>query len=290
MAYIPKTLDENGNNISLITHSDTVIANENGETLKEILDNSSDLVFHTKKVNKYFTITIDDVTSLALTDLAWFETMGVKPAFGLRTDFIGSSITWDDVKRLYNLGYEIAYHGTYHTGAWTDTLMNEDIIKWLKLAKDNKISVVGYIGPNGYPLPEDSKTKFLWARPAKTGTSYGVTQFNDIFANLGTTWLDEISDTDAVISLADQLSDNQYISLSWHCQNTKTNRTSLETIINGLYSKGLSYLQPRDAVAQSTIKFGSLGQNSTFDLANGVTTGNYFAIAGNGKVRTNQTL
>lgn len=290
MAYIPKTLEENGNNISLITHSDTIIANENGETLKEILDNSSDLVFHTKKVNKYFTITIDDVTSVALTDLVWFETMGIKPAFGLRTDFIGSSITWDDVKRLYNLGYEIAYHGTYHSGSWTDALINEDITKWLKLAKENKISVVGYIGPNGYYLPEESETKFLWARPAKIGTSYGVTQFNDIFANLGTTWLDEISDTNAVISLADQLSDNQYIVLSWHCQNTKANQTSLETIINGLYSKGLSYLQPRDAVAQSTIKFGSLGQNSTFDLANGKTTGNYFAIAGNGKVRTNQTL
>lgn len=290
MAYVSKTLEENGNDISLVTHSDTVIANENGETLREVIDNKSDLVSFTKTVNKYFTIIIDDVESVAITDLSWFESMNIKPAFGLRTDFIGSNITWDEVRRLYNLGYEIAYHGTYHSGSWTDDLMNTDITDWLQLAKENKIAVVGYIGPNGYPLPVASKNKFLWARPYINGTAYGGTVFLDVFANLGTIWLDTIEDTSSILTTADSVSDNQYLVLSWHCQNTKTNKTSLEAIINGLYEKGFSYLQPRDAVSQSTIKFGGLGQNSTFDLANGSTTGNYFAIAGNGKVRTNQTL
>ena len=293
MAYISKTITENNINISPITHSRTVIMNENGENLKDFLNKNNELYELVYPKNKFITIIIDDLISCAVSQNDWFNKMKIKPDFGLRADSIDNgNVTWEEIIRLYDLGFEIAYHGTYHSSTWTDDLINTDVQNWLKLAKEHGIQTVGYVGPNGAPLPYDSEKYFLWAREARRGqgnSSFGDGVKNsDIFANLTTIWLDTITDTDSIINLTDNLTNNQYIVLSWHCQNTDGNKTQLETIINGLYSKGLIYLSPAEAVKQNMIKYGSLGNNSIFEIANNSATNNYFMVAGHGKIRPNQ--
>lgn len=273
-------LNVNGTKINPIT--DYASVNCGTMTLQEKLENEDLLNTLVKPINKYFVVIMDDLERSVFDSLEWFKSVGIKPCFALRSDYIPSKITWEEVKEIYDLGFEIAYHGTYHSGSWNDELMNVDIPTWLEEFESHGMKTVGYVGPNGYGLPNESEKYFLWARPSKRGNNL------DYFAGVGTTWLDTITDTSSIIALADNLQDNQYIVLSWHFEKFETNKEALKTIINGLKAKGLTPLAPKEAVMQSTIKFGSLGTNTTFMLASGTATGNYFAVAGNGKVRSNQ--
>ena len=263
------------------TNADSVLMGKHGESLSSVLRQS--IQRNLSNVNKYFTIIIDDMNADSIGSVDWFESMGIKPCFGLRTDLIdGQNFTWEDVKTMYDSGYNIAYHGTKHN--MSDDELKADIPAWLALAKKHGIETIGYVGPNGSALPLECEKYFMWARWATRGNS------NSYFASVSGIWLDEITDTtkETIATSVSNLTDDCFIVLCWHSPQSVTNRADLEDIINSLYDAGLIYLTPEQAVEQSCVCAGSIGHNTNFEISAGVAENPYWICARNGKVRTNQ--
>lgn len=249
-------------------------------------------------VNKYFCVIVDDVTADALTIANQLLAIGVKPAFALKMESMGTEITWDNVKRLQDLGFEICFHGMLHnhTPAGTapayDSVMIADIAEYKALCKEHGIVLHGYAGPNHYPLPVGAFKEFEWAR-----TPYGLQGYGGgdhlatTFASVVVWSCDPVNNavpTSTMIAAANTLTNNQYLTPMLHCQNLVTYLNDYLTVFNSWISAGLTPLRPMDAVKQSLFNSGGIGNNSTFEIQAGTATNPYYLISGNGAVLTNQ--
>ena len=255
-----------------------------------------------KSINKYFVLTVDDVERSFLTIADRLASIGFYPALALKMESINSgAITWDELRTLQNMGFEIAFHGMLHshtpagTAPNNDAVMIADIAEYKALCKDNGIDIVGYCGPNHYPLPVDAFKEFEWARSPYGLTTYGADyRLTDSFASL-IVWSCELTgsatmeETKAnMIAHADRLSDNQYLTPMCHSQNIVAYIDDYMEVFNAWIEKGLTPMRCRDAVKHSLWECGGIGQNSTFEIQAGTATAPYCVIAGNGIMRSNQ--
>ena len=276
------------------------------KALKTAVGNTSSNVSNSrsarKSINKYFVLTVDDVERSFLTIADRLASIGFYPALALKMESINSgAITWDELRTLQNMGFEIAFHGMLHshtpagTAPNNDAVMIADIAEYKALCKDNGIDLVGYCGPNHYPLPVDAFKEFEWARSPYGLTTYGAgNRFADSFASLivlsceltGTTTMEETKTN--MIAEAAKLADNQYLTPMCHSQNLVAYIDDYMEVFNAWIEKGLSPMRCRDAVKQSLWEHGGIGQNSTFEIQAGTATAPYCVIAGNGIMRSNQ--
>lgn len=256
-----------------------------------------------KPVNKYFTLTVDDVEAPFLTIADRLIEIGFYPALALKMESINNgAITWDDVRTLQNMGFEIAFHGMLHshtpagTAPDNDAVMIADIAEYKALCEENGIDIVGYCGPNHYPLPVDAFQEFEWARSPYGLTTYGAgSRFADSFASV-IVWSCELTGSDTMeetkttmIAEADKLADNQYLTPMCHSQNIVAYIDDYMEVFNAWMEKGLTPMRCRDAVKQSLWECGGIGSNSTFDVQAGTATAPYWVVAGNGTVRSSQS-
>ena len=274
--------------------------------LKTAVGNSSSNVSNSrstrKSINKYFTLTVDDVERSFLTIADRLIGIGFYPALALKMESINNGgITWEEVRTLQNMGFEIAFHGMLHghtpagTAPNNDEVMIADIAEYKALCKDNGIDIVGYCGPNHYPLPVDAFREFEWARSPYGLTTYGADyRLTDSFASL-IVWSCELTgsatmeETKAnMIAHADRLADNQYLTPMCHSQNIVAYIDDYMEVFNAWIEKGLAPMRCRDAVKHSLWECGGIGQNSTFEIQAGTATAPYCVIAGNGIMRSNQ--
>lgn len=259
-------------------------------------------------INKYFILTVDDVERSFLTIADRLISIGFYPALALKMESINSgAITWGEVKQLQDMGFEIAFHGMSHThtpygtAPNNDDIMIADIAEFKALCKDNGIDIVGYCGPNHYPLPVGAFKEFEWARSACGVKSYGwnidyanASRMSDSFASIeaGTSfdWLNKPSDETIakMIALAqhENLRDNYYLTPMCHSQNIVKHIDSYMQVFEGWIAQGLTPMRCRDAVMQSLWKDGSIGNNSTFEIQAGTATNPYWVLAGNGIIRS----
>lgn len=243
-------------------------------------------------VNKYFCVIVDDVTADALTVADQLLAIGVKPAFALKMESMGSEITWDNVKRLQDLGFEICFHGMLHshtpagTAPANDSVMIADIAEYKALCTEHGIVLHGYAGPNHYPLPVGAFKEFEWARTPYGLQGYGGgNHLTTTFASVIVWSCDPVNNavpTSTMIAAANTLSDNQYLTPMLHCQNLVAYFNDYLTVFNSWISAGLTPLRPMDAVKQSLFNSGGIGNNSTFEIQAGTASNPYNMIAGNG--------
>ena len=256
-----------------------------------------------KNINKYFILTVDDVEAPFLTIADRLASIGFYPALALKMEPINNgAITWDDLRTLQNMGFEICFHGMLHshtpygTAPNNDEVMIADIAEYKALCKENGINLYGYCGPNHYPLPAGAFKEFEWARSAYGVDSYGwdsyrlSDSFASIQAGVAADWATASTEEtlNTIIGHADNLADNQYLTPMCHSQNIVANIDSYMQLFQGWINKGLVPLKPMEAVRQSLFNAGGLGQNSTFEIQAGTATTPYWVVAGNGIVRTNQ--
>ena len=259
-------------------------------------------------INKYFVLTVDDLERSFLTITDRLISISFYPALALKMESINNgAITWDEVKQLQDMGFEIAFHGMLHsnTPAGTapdyDDVMIADIQEYKNLCKEHGIDIVGYCGPNHYPLPVGAFKEFEWARSAYGVTNYGwninytnASRMSDTFASItaGTSldWSTAPSEEEIaeMIALAqhENLRDNYYLTPMCHSQNIVANIDSYMRVFEGWIAQGLTPMRCRDAVMQSLWKDGSIGNNSTFEIQAGTATNPYWILAGNGTIRS----
>ena len=259
-------------------------------------------------INKYFVLTVDDVERSFLTITDRLISISFYPALALKMESINNgSITWEEVKQLQDMGFEIAFHGILHshTPAGTapdyDEVMIADIQEYKNLCREHGIDIVGYCGPNHYPLPVGAFKEFEWARNAYGVTNYGWnidyvnnSRMSDTFASItaGTSldWPTAPSEEKIaeMIALAqhENLRDNYYLTPMCHSQNIVANIDSYMQVFEGWIAQGLTPMRCRDAVMQSLWKDGSIGNNSTFEIQAGTATNPYWILAGNGTIRS----
>ena len=250
--------------------------------------------------NKYFCVLVDDLNRDALTITDRLLAKGIRPAFGHKMESLGINITWDEMKKLQDMGFEIAFHGMLHshtpagTAPANDAVMIADIAEFKALCDEHGIILHGYLGPNHYPLPVGAFKEFEWARSPYGLNTYGAP------SNLGTTFAsvtvwscDPISASDmpsikqAMISAASSVADDQYLVPMCHTQNLVTYIDDYMAVFEAWIAAGLEPMRPMDAVKQSLFNAGGIGNNSTFEIQAGTATNPYYLIAGNGTVLHN---
>ena len=250
--------------------------------------------------NKYFCVLVDDLNRDALTIADRLLAKGVRPAFGHKMESLGSGITWDEMKKLQDMGFEIAFHGMLHshtpagTAPANDAVMIADIAEFKALCNEHGIILHGYLGPNHYPLPVGAFKEFEWARSPYGLDAYGAP------SNLGTTFAsvkvwscDPLSESDmpsikqTMISAASSVADDQYLVPMCHTQNLVTYIDDYMAVFEAWIAAGLEPMRPMDAVKQSLFNAGGIGNNSTFKIQAGTATNPYYLIAGNGTVLHN---
>ena len=250
-----------------------------------------------RPINKYFCVIVDDLSREALTIADRLLAKGIRPTYGLKMESMGSDITWDEVKKLQDMGFEICFHGMLHSrypansAPANDAVMIADIAEFKALCAEHGIVLYGYVGPNHYPLPVGALKEFEWAR-----TPYGLQGYGSA-SNLATTFASvAVWSCDPVngsvpkadmIAAADAVGDNQYLTPMCHTQNLYTYFDDYMEVFDAWIAKGLTPFRPMDAVKQSLFNVGGIGNNSTFEIQAGTAANPYFLIAGNGTVLHN---
>ena len=247
-------------------------------------------------INKYFVIIVDDVSRDALRIADRLLSVGVKPAYALKMESIGSNITWDEVRELQSLGFEICFHGMLHSRypSVGDEGMIADIAEYKQICAEQGIVLYGYAGPNHYPLPVGAFKEFEWARTPNGLQGYGVPgHLATTFASVGV-WSCDPGDMAAIkstmIAAASSVENNQYLAPMCHTQNLYAYIDDYMEVFESWIAAGLRPLRPMDAVKQSLFNSGGIGNNSTFEIQAGTATNPYYLIAGNGTVLTNQNI
>ena len=263
-------------------------------------------------INKYFVMTVDDIGRQFFDVADTLSSIGFYPALALKMESMNgvgpTGITWDELRQLQDIGFEICFHGMLHshtpagTAPNNDDIMIADIAQFKSLCQQNGIKICGYCGPNHYPLPVDAFKEFEWARSAYGITSYGWnidysdnSRMNDSFASItaGTSmdWTSAPTEETIqnMINLADHenLKDNFYLTPMCHTQNLVANIDSYMQVFNGWIAKGLTPMRCCDAVRQSLWDIGYIGNNSTFEIQAGTASNPYWIVGKNGVVRTN---
>ena len=261
--------------------------------LKETFENR-------KPINKYFVLTVDDLTRDALTITKTLIDNNIYPAFGIRMDTVGSSITWDEIRELQSMGFEMAFHGMTHSdfpassSPSKDDIMESQIKEFKELCEENDVYIKGYLGPNHYQLPVSCRREFEWARSAYGLDAYGGGgKFSDTFANVIVMSMEITSDSQDLSefkSWSESVGDNQYLTPMCHTQNLVAQIDRYLELFKKWNNDGLICIRPCDAVRQSLWDCGSIGQNSTFDVQSGDASKPYFVIAKNGSIKTNHIL
>lgn len=247
--------------------------------------------------NKYFCVLVDDLTRGALDIADRLLAIGVKPAFGLKMETLGSDITWDEMKKLQDMGFEIAFHGMLHshtpagTAPANDAVMIADIAAFKALCDEHGIILHGYLGPNHYPLPVGAFKEFEWARSPYGLDAYGSTShLATTFASV-VIWscdpVDGAIQKANMIAAASSVGDNQYLTPMCHTSNLVAYLDDYLDVFNSWIEAGLVPLRPMDAVKQSLFNAGGIGNNSTFEIQAGTATNPYYLIAGNGTILHN---
>lgn len=170
-----------------------ILENYNDTDIKEKINNKADknefyYNYKQAKAKNVVAIFLDDVTDDLYTNREKFKTRGIKITGGLRLDGVSDSgfspsvssdggvsfpTTYAHIKELQDdYGIDFAYHGTKHGNNWGTTWsISEDINAFLESTSQHGIKIMGYIGPNGANLPDESKDKFLWRRNGMTGNT-----------------------------------------------------------------------------------------------------------------------
>lgn len=170
-----------------------ILENYNDTDIKEKINNKADknefyYNYKQAKAKNVVAIFLDDVTDDLYTNREKFKTRGIKITVGLRLDGVSDSgfspsvssdggvsfpTTYAHIKELQDdYGIDFAYHGTKHGNNWGTTWsISEDINAFLESTSQHGIKIMGYIGPNGANLPDESKDKFLWRRNGMTGNT-----------------------------------------------------------------------------------------------------------------------
>lgn len=263
-------------------------------------------------INKYFVMTVDDIGRQFFDVADTLSSIGFYPALALKMESMNgvgpTGITWDELRQLQDIGFEICFHGMLHshtpagTAPNNDDIMIADIAQFKSLCQQNGIKICGYCAPNHYPLPVDAFKEFEWARSAYGLTSYGWninysnnSRMNDSFASIdaGTSMDWGSAPTEEtiqnMINLADHenLKDNFYLTPMCHTQNLVANIDSYMQVFNGWIAKGLTPMRCCDAVRQSLWDIGYIGNNSTFEIQAGTASNPYWIVGKNGVVRSN---
>lgn len=283
-------------------------------SLKNNMNNANEFgVRDTRKgdtINKYFVMTVDDLGRQFFDVADRLISIGFYPALALKMESMDvagkEGITWDELRQLQDMGFEICFHGMLHshtpagTAPNNDDILIADIAEFKSLCQQNGIKICGYCGVNHYPLPVDAFKEFEWARSAYGLTAYGwsidysnASRMNDSFACIeaGTSmdWASAPTQETIqnMINLADHvnLKDNFYLTPMCHTQNLVANIDSYMQVFNGWIAKGLTPMRCCDAVRQSLWDIGYIGNNSTFEIQAGTASNPYWIVGKNGIVR-----
>jgi len=250
-----------------------------------------------KPLNKYFVVIVDDLTRKALDIADRLLAKGIKPAYALKMETMGSEITWDEVKQLQDMGFEICFHGMLHSrypagsAPANDDVMIADIAEFKALCDTHGIVLHGYAGPNHYPLPVGAFKEFEWARGPYGLETYGAPgRLATTFASVAVWSCDPVNNAIPVADMkaaANNVGNNQYLSPMCHTDNLYEYIDDYMEVFEDWISKGLTPLRPMDAIKQSLFNVGGIGFNNTFDIQAGTATNPYYLISGNGAVLHN---
>ena len=293
------TIDVIDNNKEIIDRHTLQIDTINSKLANINLDNqAAETGTRKTEVNKYFTLTVDDLTRAALDIAGTLLENGIRPAFGIRMDTVPTSITWEELRQMQTLGFELAFHGMTHSDFQSgsaptkDDVMAQQIKTFKELCEKNGVYIKGYLGPNHYQLPVSCFKEFEWARSAYGLPTYGGSNhMSTTYANTVVMSMEITSDTQDLTtfkSWSENVLDNQYLTPMCHTQNLVAHIDKYLEVFNKWKEDGLVCLRPCDAVRQSLWEYGSIGQNSTFEIQAGTATSNYFVVAKNGNIKTNQ--
>lgn len=240
---------------------------------------------------KFFTLTMDDLSSQALTFLDELEALGCRAAFGFGMSYIDESLGDDQIKAraisfrqvqlIQQRGHEIAYHGYIHPDlplSNRDTIDEDRALYDARLATLNgehtelpPVRVYGYMGPNNIQIYPTQFSDFWWARPAGNSYSYGGGVYTTDYGLVDNTWIDNITQAqvDSIVATAQGLAAGQWINLSVHTH------TAAEAGNWALISQLLTRLQtdaemvcctPVRALRRTVFSTGNIGSRTTLHV------------------------
>lgn len=263
--------------------------------------------------NKYWSLIVDDTRSDALTAYdTVFAPYGVKPAFAVRADFIGTYLNMSAIEGLHAKGCEIMYHGMHHDSAgWgpgystaTQLQKEDDIDRFLELMWTHGITTTGFAGPHNTPLIASRRNRLLYGRPFNSNAPYTGTAFCDF----NSFWLDNMGTASypgyrPAKDVADSISSG-FLSFSTHSQCFDGGSSYYPTEYAGgeqgipatfiermrglmeyLESSGWTYMSPAESFRKSVARYGDLGWATPYNILNGTETNPYYIVSADGVVR-----
>ena len=294
-------IDDNGHAVSYVTMDKTVLVKDN-KTLNNFIDetfkegNDLPALQFKNNLNNCIVLMMDDVTTLHYRNYkTLLKDRGFSATMGLRQDYITGDFTWAKLLEMQQNGIDVAYHGYSHAFGGTEANMNTDLTSFNEGIKGKNINIYGCMTPNGYAAPSTWKDKFLYIR---TGGLNGVDNVSNLtlqdgFGQISTCFLDDLTSDTALETLKTSIStlftdvNNKTLTLSIHL--STTNMPYLDSFLAWCYENSIPVISAKKACENYVIKYGGMDSKANiFNILAGTETNNYFIVAGNGKVRTNQ--
>ena len=291
------------------------LSNYDDTSIREAINNKAnkdEFYYNYKqaKAKNAVAIFLDDTTEHLYTYRERFKTRGIKITGALRLDGVsdsgfdldvglGAPITYAHVKELQDdFGIDFAYHGTKHGMYWGTTWsISEDIDAFLASTEQHGINIYGYIGPNGAPLPDNRKDKFLWRRNSLKGSG-SITGKPTLFFNpedhINIDNISNDSFLQSVKGAIDALSNKtgHVLSLSGHIP-TVIELDNFWNLIDYILEKGIDIITATEARMRYGYAIARLPEKVMIDdiinlLGKGnYTLPNYFAMTENGVIKSN---
>ena len=294
-----------------------ILENYNDTDIKEKINNKADknefyYNYKQAKAKNVVAIFLDDVTDDLYTNREKFKTRGIKITGGLRLDGVSDSgfspsvssdggvsfpTTYAHIKELQDdYGIDFAYHGTKHGNNWGTTWsISEDINAFLESTSQHGIKIMGYIGPNGANLPDESKDKFLWRRNGMTGNTTAKPSmffYPEDHINLDT--IKTASIFESIKKSIDTLAtkEGHVLALTGHVP-TVINLDNFWSLIDYIISKGIDIITATEARMRYGYAIARLPEKTMIDDILDISgkgnyvLPNYFAMTESGVIKSN---
>lgn len=294
-----------------------ILENYNDTDIKEKINNKADknefyYNYKQAKAKNAVAIFLDDVTDDLYTNREKFKTRGIKITGGLRLDGVSDSgfspsvssdggvsfpTTYAHIKELQDdYGIDFAYHGTKHGNNWGTTWsISEDINAFLESTSQHGIKIMGYIGPNGANLPDESKDKFLWRRNGITGNTTAKPSmffYPENHINLDT--IKTASIFESIKKSIDTLAtkEGHVLALTGHVP-TVINLDNFWSLIDYIISKGIDIITATEARMRYGYAIARLPEKTMIDDILDISgkgnyvLPNYFAMTESGVIKSN---
>ena len=292
-------IDSNGHAISYVTMAETV-KYRNDKNLNEVLDAAFKEGIGQKRVNNFLN-KIDNAIVLFFDDASkihyknykeLLSNKGFSSTMCLRMDYINDEFTYDNLIEMQQDGQEICYHGYSH--AFDQSNIEADLESF-KANIIDEIEIYGCATPNALAPADSFKDEFIYIRQGGLNgvSNVASTNLQEGFGLVTTCFIDDLTSDENLTILENSITTlftnvhNKTLTLSIHLDNN--NLPYLKLFLNWCESNGIKVLSAKQAHEQYVMKFGGMDSNANvFNILDGTETNNYFIIAGNGKVRTNQ--